>query len=109
MSGKSRWYVCAVLALSLLVPGLSFAQDTPSVSDLFQVAPTDAPAAECAAPLALPAEGSENDPAVILKELESKFGAQNVCGARCGYVGAPSCSVSCGDAASCRQGYCIYL
>lgn len=105
MSGKSRWYVCAVLALSLLVPGLSFAQENP-VPDLFQMAAADAPAAECLAPLALPAEGSE-DPAATLKALEAKFGAHKVCGARCG-AGKPLCNTLCGDAAFCDNGYCVW-
>lgn len=107
MSGKRLWSVCAVLALSLLVPGLSFAQDNPvPVLSLLQAAQADAPAAECLAPLALPAEGSE-DPATTLKALEAKFGAHKVCGARCG-AGKPLCNTLCGDAAFCDNGFCVW-
>lgn len=106
MSEKSCWYACAVLALSLLVPGSAFAQDNP-VPDLFQAAQTDAPAAECLAPLALPAEGTEEAPAMTLKELERKFGAHNVCGARCG-PSFPHCNTLCGDYAFCDSGYCVW-
>jgi len=45
---------------------------------------------------------------ITLEKLNQLFGAQNVCGAQCGF-GFPKCRISCGDAATCYMGFCIWL
>src|SRR4051812_29727576 len=44
---------------------------------------------------------------MTLEELKELVGPQNVCGAQCG-LGFPKCYFSCGDAAQCVWGYCVY-
>lgn len=91
------WCACVVLALGLF-PVASFADGNPS-GDVITVGGSVEGAT---AP-----DGGQSQP-ITLEEIKRLVGAQNVCGAPCG-LGLPKCWVSCGDAASCWHGYCIFL
>lgn len=91
------WCACVVLAFSLF-PASSFAEDSPSgpvvtVGGSVEGAPTP--------------DAGQSQP-LTLEEIKRMVGPHNVCGAPCG-LGLPKCYFSCGDAASCWHGYCIFL
>lgn len=91
------WCICGMLALGLLLPGFAAAQDNP-VQNIIKAEQGPAPEMSVA----------QEEAPITLEELKKMFGAHNVCGAPCGF-GQPKCHISCGDAAACRNGYCIYL
>ncbi len=97
---KRLWLAVAIALVFLVVPNIVSADEDPLdavVSD--EICAAD----EAPAPDAVP----EEDP-ISLEELEQLFGANQVCGAPCGQF-LPKCRISCGDAAGCYHGYCIYL
>jgi hypothetical protein len=96
----------AVVALNLFVPGTGRAEEPPVVQ-VTEVEPI-------LQNLIIQVESETPDPGVcpdkesaILEELRQTLGAHKVCGVRCSAT--VRCSTLCGDAATCRQGYCIYL
>lgn len=92
----------SLLAATVLLPSVARAEDlSPSVSPVVaeESAPTDAP---FLAP-------GDDDEAMSLEEAADLFGAHNVCGATCGYVGSQSCFKLCGDAAGCVNHRCIWF
>lgn len=91
------WCICGILALGLLVPGLARAEEAPALPGINEDS------------LQTPdlSMSQEQEP-ITLEELKKMFGPNKVCGAPCG-LGQPKCYVSCGDAAACRHGYCIFL
>ncbi len=95
----SLWCLCGILALGLFIPSVGSAQQCSAAASINLAATSPAPAPEM--------NPSPEKP-ITLEELKLMVGAQNVCGAPCGF-GQPKCYVSCGDAASCYHGYCIYL
>ena len=104
MSRRVRfWFACSILALSLFVPGWSYAEEIPGVTVMTSapteiVTPSEAPPADVA---------PEQEP-ITLEELKKLVGPQNVCGAICG-PGKPSCYTLCGDAAGCVWGRCVWF
>lgn len=93
-------WALGLFALAILIPVAAQSQDLEMPAWLQaeeEVLSTDAQAT-----------GSSDDASLTLEEVMSQFGAHNVCGAPCGQF-QPKCFVSCGDAAACRHGYCIYL
>ena len=98
MSRKIRFLcICGIIAFGLLAPGFAVAQEAPAteVVKSQQSPPPD---------LSI----SQDEKPMTLEELKKAVGPHNVCGAPCGF-GLPNCYFSCGDAATCRHGYCIFL
>lgn len=100
MSRISLWSVFAILALSLMIPVGSYAQEVagtaPAGNEL--MTPNQAPQVDVA---------PDQEP-ITLEELKKLVGPQKACGALCG-PGKPSCYTLCGDAAACVWGRCIWL
>lgn len=99
----------AVVALNLFVPGAGRAEEPPALQ-VTQAEPVlqnlvIEVESETSAPGVCP--DPDKQESAILEELRQTFGANKVCGARC--TSTTRCSTVCGDAATCRQGYCIYL
>ena len=89
------------LTLAFLTAGLSHAQGNPGIEVIQAGVETQALVPEI--------DSCQEEETMTLEEIQSIFGAKNVCGARCGGWPPVNCSNVCGDAASCRSGYCIYL
>ena len=101
MSRKIRlWYICGIIALGLFVPSLMLAQESPGTVAVQTEMGMQSPAPE--------GDMSLEEKPITLEELKKMLGPNKVCGAPCG-LGQPKCYLSCGDAAACRQGFCIYL
>lgn len=93
------WCICVVVVFGFMVPGLALGQEAPaSAAPAFKTEPVQAPEVNI----------SQDEKPMTLEEIKKLLGPQNVCGAPCGF-GQPKCYVSCGDAASCWHGYCIFL
>jgi len=100
MSRKIRLLcICGIIAFGLVAPGLALAQEAPAPA-------TEVVKSEQSPPPDLSI--SQDEKPMTLEELKKALGPRNVCGAPCG-LGQPKCYVSCGDAASCWHGYCIFL
>ena len=101
MSPKGSFPVFVFFALVLLTSGLCHAQGNPGIETI---------QAEVNTPILAPEiDSCQEEEAMTLDEIQSIFGAQNVCGVRCGGVPYVNCTKVCGDSASCWNGYCIYL
>jgi hypothetical protein len=88
---------CVILAFGLF-PVSSFAEENPGGPAITVGGSVEGATAP---------DGGQSQP-LTLEEIKRIVGPQNVCGAPCG-LGQPKCYVSCGDAASCWHGYCIFL
>jgi len=99
MSRKIRlWYVCGIVALAFLIPGLAIGQELPGTLQTEMNIPAQAPEQSV----------SLGEKPLTLEELKQMFGPNNVCGLQCGGIGTPRCGILCGDAAQCVWGYCVY-
>jgi len=100
MSRKIRlWYVCGIVALGLLLPGFALGQEAPTmkVIKLEEIVTPDL-------------NISQDEKPITLEELEKMFGAHNVCGVNCGFIGDLPCWKACGDSsARCFSHHCIYM
>lgn len=99
--GRSLMTVFMLLALALFTSGLCYAQESPVVEVIQENAAVENLVPEV--------DSCLEEETMTLEELTAIFGAKKVCGARCGGWPYVNCSQVCGDAASCRNGYCIYL
>ncbi|MEA2559364.1 MAG: hypothetical protein QOH06_868 [Acidobacteriota bacterium] len=98
MSRKIRlWYICGIIALGLFVPSLMLGQELPGALQTEMNIPSQAPDLNV----------SQDEKPITLEELKKMFGARNVCGAPCGRF-QEKCYISCGEAAQCWSGFCIY-
>lgn len=105
-----------IMAIALLVPGFSYAEEaqTLKVENVEENVET---------PIELVAQALDSCPEqqqvtlepldqqqVTLEQLQQLYGTKSVCGARCSHNPSNSyCTSVCGDAAGCRNGYCIYF
>src|SRR5687768_594999 len=104
MSRKiSLWCVAGLMALGLLIPMVSQAQE-PSI-----VSPVQG---EISTPNQMPdVPGSSQDQEPLsLEDIKKMVGAHNVCGVFCGRNDptVTNCTFACGDAAFCFYGSCVY-
>lgn len=96
------WCICGLIACGFLLPGLAFGQQVP--------APPAAPAFNVEASPAPEPMISRDEKPMTLEELKQMFGAHNVCGVNCGFVGDLPCWKACGDtSARCFSHHCIYM
>jgi hypothetical protein len=100
MSRRVRfWCLCSLLALGLMIPAWSSAQEIPGAGAAGEQLMTPNQAPQGVAP--------DQEP-ITLEELKKLVGPQKACGALCG-PGKPSCYTLCGDAAACVWGRCVWL
>jgi hypothetical protein len=92
------WCVCAILVLACF-PMPSHAEENQCLNAITTQSSTQSPALPGSQP---------NGGKMTLEELKGLLGAKNVCGAECGF-GRPLCAFSCGDAASCYHGFCVFI